>query len=137
MARRKTWQEKLDNGRAPKVVRLDKAFAGIPAGADMLVSTPREVEALIKNIPEGRTVPPEELRHKLAAKHGADATCPVSTGIFLRIASEAAWEEIRQGKDPSEVAPFWRAVPLGSPLAKKLTCGEAFLKRMLRQEGTG
>jgi len=132
---RKTWAQKRDNGREPKVVRLEKAFAGIPAGARMLVSTPREVDGLLKKIPEGRFVAPEELRRKLAAKHGADATCPVSTGIFLRIASEAAWEELQAGKDPSEVTPFWRSVQLGSPLARKLSCGEAFVRKMQRAEG--
>lgn len=134
MAKRKSWQEKLDNGRKPKVVRLAKSFAGIPSGASMLVSTPREVDAFLRKIPEGQFVAPEEIRRKLAAKHGADATCPVSTGIFLRIASEAAWEEIQQGRGPEDVTPFWRAVPAGSPLASKLACGEAFLKKMQRQE---
>jgi len=135
MPTRKTWNDKLDNGREPKVVRLEKAFAGIPAGARMLVSTPREVDALVKKIPEGRLVPQDELRRKLAIRHGADATCPISTGIFLRISSEAAWEEIQKGQDPSAVTPFWRAVAPGSPLARKLSCGEGFLKKMQAHEG--
>jgi hypothetical protein len=132
----KTWSEKLDNGRKPKIVQLEKPFAGIPSGARMLVSTPREVDALLKKIPPGRFVPPDELRRKLAAKHGADATCPVSTGIFLRISSEAAWEGIQHGKDPSEVTPFWRAVQPGSSLAEKLSCGEKFIRKMQRQENS-
>jgi len=76
MPARKTWNEKLDNGRQPKIVRLKKTFVGIPVGARMLVSTPREVDALIKKIPAGRLVPQEELRRKLAIRHSADATCP-------------------------------------------------------------
>ena len=71
MAARKTWQQKMDNGRKPEVVSIEKAYAGIPAGARVLISTPREVDAFIRKIPEGRLVPSGELRRKLAAKHGA------------------------------------------------------------------
>lgn len=135
MPARKTWLQKLDNGREPKVVRTDKDFAGVPAGSDMLVSTPREVDTFLRKIKEGVSMTPAQVRDKLARKHHADASCPVSTGIFLRIAADAAWEEIGQGKDPSEVTPFWRVVEPGSALARKLSCGEAFLIRMRRQEG--
>jgi hypothetical protein len=135
MRTRKTWQEKLDNGRDPKVVRLEKNFGGIPAGSEMLVSTPREVDALLRQVPSGQLVTLDEIRNKLAAKHGADGACPMSTAMFLRIACEAAWEQIDQGQDPGQVTPFWRAVPPDSPLAEKLTCGEAFLRKMQRQEG--
>ena len=131
----RTWTEKLDNGRKPKIVRIAKAFAGIPAGSNMVVSTPREVDSLLKKIPAGRFLTQNELRRKLAGRHGADAACPISTGIFLRIASEAAWEQMKAGKDSSAVTPFWRAVAPGSPLARKLSCGEAFVKRMQREEG--
>ena len=134
MATRKTWQEKMNNGRKPEVVRIEKAYAGIPVGARVLVSTPHEVDAFIKKIPEGRFVTAEELRRKMAAKHGADAACPLLTGILLRIVSEAAWERIKDGKDPSEVTPFWRVVKRGSPLSKKLACGETFVRKMQRQE---
>jgi hypothetical protein len=135
MAKRKTWQEKMDNGRKPEVVQIEKAYAGIPVGARVLVSTPHEVDAFIKKIPEGRFMTADELRHKMAAKHGADAACPLLTGILLRIVSEAAWERIKDGKDPSEVTPFWRVVPSRSSLAKKLACGEGFVRKMQRQEG--
>jgi hypothetical protein len=134
MGRRKTWTEKMDNGRKPEVVRIEKAYAGIPVGAQVLVSTPREVDAFIQKIPEGRFVTAEELRRKMAAKHGADAACPLLTGILLRIVSEAAWDRIKAGEDPSEVTPFWRVVKQGSALAKKLACGEAFVRKMQRQE---
>jgi hypothetical protein len=135
MARRKTWREKLDNGREPKVVRLKKDFAGVPAGSELLISTPREVDRFIRRIPAGRFIDPRDLRGKLAAKHSADAACPVSTGIFLRIVGEAAWEEIQQGKDASGVTPFWRAVPRGSKLEQRLSCGPGFVRKMQRQEG--
>jgi hypothetical protein len=135
MARRKTWLEKLNSGSEPHVEKTSKLFCGIPAGSLLLISNSREVQALVKRIPEGRALTQAEVRARLAKRHHADAACPISTGIFLRIVAEAAWEEIAAGKDPSEVTPFWRIVEPGSPLAKKLTCGTAFVERMRRSEG--
>ena len=66
----KSWQEKLDNGREPKVVTLDKEFGGMPVGTNMLVSTPREVDSFLRKIPMGQSVTQQELRLRLAAKHG-------------------------------------------------------------------
>jgi hypothetical protein len=81
-------------------VRLEKNFGGIPAGAEMLVSTPREVDAFLRQVPSGRLVTLDEIRNKLASKHGVVGACPMSTAMFLRIACEAAWEQIDQGRDP-------------------------------------
>ena len=70
----------------------------------------------------------------LAKLHGADATCPVSTAIFLRIVAEAAWDEIESGVPVSEVAPFWRVVDPKSPLAKKLRSGGAWIEQQRAAE---
>jgi len=133
MNRRKTWHEKLDNGRQPKVERLDKSFGGMSAGSLMLVSTPREVQAFVNQIPPGRAVTPAEMRTQLAAAHGAVGACPISTGIFLRIVAEAAWDDLQAGREP--VTPFWRVVDPASPLAKKLACPPAFVEKMRNEEG--
>ena len=130
---KKTWREKLEIDRKPEVVTIQKPYAGIAAGAKVLISTPREVDALIRRIPEGAFATLSEIRQRLARKHGADTACPLVTGIFLRIASEAAWERMLAGE--TGVTPFWRAVPPRSPLAKKLTCGPAFVAKMQRAEG--
>lgn len=63
------------------------------------------------------------LRHALAQAQAADATCPVSTAIFLRVVAEAARDEMQAGARAAEVAPFWRVIEPESPLAKKLRCG--------------
>ena len=51
----------------------------------MLVSSPQEIDSLVRRIPAGDTISPAKIRETLAKEHKADATCPVSTGIFLRI----------------------------------------------------
>lgn len=122
-AKKKSWAEKRDCGKAPHVTVIDKAFAGIPAGSKLLISSPLEIDAFVRDIPKGKQVEPPEMRQILAKRHKADATCPVSTGIFLRIVAEAALEEYNQGKPLHSVAPFWRIVAPNSTLAKKLSIG--------------
>lgn len=80
---------------------------------------------------------PADLRAALADEHGADATCPVSTAIFLRIVAEAALERIGEGAPVAEVTPFWRVVAPGSKLAAKLSCGNEFLRLRRQMEAPG
>ena len=65
----------------------------------------------------------------------ADKTCPVTTGIFLRIVSEASFEELKAGNDIEEVTPFWRIVNPKSKLAEKLECGIDFIEKQRELEG--
>jgi hypothetical protein len=121
--------------KPPHTVRLDKDFAGVPAGALLLISCPKEVQAYLReHVPAGQTRSVQQMRRELAALHGADAACPVSTAIFLRTVAEAAWERIEAGADATDVAPFWRVVEPGSPLAKKLRCGNAWIEQQRAAE---
>ncbi|MCE2926570.1 MAG: hypothetical protein LW823_02845 [Rickettsiales bacterium] len=121
MSKKKTWAQKRDYGKNPHIKSIDKAFAGIPAGSSMLIPSPKEIDHFIRTIPKGSYVDPAAMRTALAAKHKADATCPVSTGIFLRIVAEAALEEYAAGTSATQITPFWRVVESGSALAKKLS----------------
>ncbi len=119
--KKKSWVEKRDCGKTPHVTIIDKAFAGIPAGSKLLISSPVEIDQFVRAVPKGKIIEPQEMRKQLAKRHQADATCPVSTGIFLRIVAEAALEEYKSGEDLSKVAPFWRVIKQGSPLSRKLS----------------
>ncbi len=101
----------------------------------MLIPTPAVVAAYVAQIPPGesRTVP--QMREDLAAAHHADFTYPLTAGIFLRIASELAWEQYQNGRPLAEVTPFWRAVDVKSPMAKKLACGLDFILQQRQREG--
>lgn len=130
----KTWQQKMQ-ARPPHTVRLDKDFAGVPAGARLLISCPLEIEDYLRTqVPPGETRAIQQMRRELAARHGADAACPVSTAIFLRTVAEAAWDQIEAGVPASAVAPFWRVVDPGSPLAKKLRAGSAWIEQQRAAE---
>ena len=126
------WESRFNGNREPEVKVLEKAFAGIPAGARMLVVTPSLVDAAVAEIPFGAVVEPASLRRALAASHQADHTCPVTTGIALRVVAERAYLRMQEGAD--SVTPFWRAIDPDSDLAGKLACGREFVQRMRSAE---
>lgn len=128
------WQQRVKHGKQPIVKLLDFDFAGLKRGTTMLVSSPQEIDAYLRSIPFGETRTMEQLRADLAMRHGADSTCPASTVIFLRVVSEAAWEDLQAGSDPDHIAPFWRVVEPGSRLAQRLSCGSEFLQALRERE---
>jgi hypothetical protein len=60
------------------------------------------------------------MRNELARKNKCDATCPVSTAIFLRISAQASIEKMKSGVAVENVSPFWRIIESGSTIAKKI-----------------
>ncbi len=130
----KTWVEKRDCGKTPHTKVLHKPFAGIPSGYTMLISSPQEIDEFIRQLPRGTTVSPLEMRKSLAKKHKADATCPVSTGIFFRIVCEAAIEERNQNTPLAEITPFWRVDLEGTSTASKLSIDKDELKLLRASE---
>ena len=133
--KRKTWQEKLHNGHKWKVEVTDKKFADIPAGATMLVPTPEIVDTYIRNIPAGTATTLQQMRKDLAAEYNAQYCCPVTSGIFVRIAAEAAYEEYAAGKPLKKITPFWRIIDARIPISKKLTFGTDFVRQQRAGEG--
>jgi hypothetical protein len=131
----KTWQQKFDNGRTPVLESIDKDWAGIPAGEKFLISTPKEIDAYIRQIPKGKAVSFATMKRDLALEHGTEHMCPLTAGIFTRIVSELAYEQISQGMKEEKVAPFWRVVDLKMPLAKKLSFGTDFIRQKREEEG--
>jgi hypothetical protein len=95
----------------------------------LFVATPKIVDDYVRRIPRGETRSIERLRRELARAHRADATCPVSTAIFLRICAEAVWEELERGRGIDEVAPFWRVIEPGSAIGKRLRADSHFIAR--------
>jgi len=131
----KTWQQKFDNGRTPILEAADKDWAGIPAGEKFLISTPKEIDAYIRQIPKGKAVSFANMKRDIALEHGTEYMCPLTAGIFTRIVSELAYEQISQGMKDEKVAPFWRVVDLKMPLAKKLSFGTDFIRQKREEEG--
>ena len=128
----KSWKEKLNIDRSFVVKRLDKNFSDMKVGENMLIATPKIIDEYIKQIPKGVDINIKTLRNDLALTYNADTTCPVTTGIFLRIVSEAAYEDLLNGE--KNITPFWRVVDHESKTASKLACGINFIKKRRSEE---
>jgi hypothetical protein len=134
MAKKKTWLEKFRDSKEPQIKQIDKPFANNPAGSTMLIPSPQLIDQYLAHIDFGKRVDVKTLRMDLAIEQGADFTCPLTTGIFLRIVAEANFENWQQGKKIEEITPFWRAIEPNSPLAKKLSFGQVFLMEQIEKE---
>ena len=132
---RPTWRQKLQSTRPHEVITVHRPMPGWPAGTTMLIATPLIIDGYLRGIPEGHAVSTGRMREELAKEYGSDTTCALTSGIFLRIASEAALEAMAAGAPRESVAPFWRMVERKSPLAKKLSCGPDEVARLRVAEG--
>ena len=93
----------------------------------MLIVSPTIIDEYVKSIFYGEFVEQVKMRDDLAKEYQADKTCPVTTGIFLRIISEASYGEHDTGIDLNAITLFWRMVNPNSKLAGKLACGIDFI----------
>jgi len=134
----KSWKEKFDDCKEPIVKKLElndkKPIAGMSNGQLMLISSCMEIDKFIKNLKNGEFITIVEMRKKLASSHNADVTCPLTTGIFLRIVCEVSFEYLLENQDIDSITPFWRVVKPSDNLAKKLSCGIQFIKQMRDKE---
>lgn len=127
-------REKYDRYTTAHTKVLDAPFAGVPAGARLHISTPRDLEAQIRTIPAGTTIDVATLRAEIAARHDADATCPVTTAMYLRIVIEIALDELARDSD-ADVAPFWRVVEPDSAIARRVDGASDLIADLRRSEG--
>lgn len=134
MARR-SWAEKFADPRPHEVKTCPKDFADIRRGQLMLLTTPRDVAAIIWKIPRGQELDMKALRAQLATVFKADTACPVVAGIHLRTVAEFAAEQLSVGVSPSVTVPVWRAMPVSSPLWKRVENGRAELAAQRKSEG--
>ncbi len=130
------WNTKLQAKKLPKRVKLDKDFAGIKAGSMLFVGTPQIIDTYVRSVPEGETRTIERMRRELARKNQCDATCPVSTAIFLRISAQAAIEQMDAGTAVTDITPFWRVIEPQSTIATKLTIDSQWIAQMRENENS-
>lgn len=93
----------------------------------MFIATPQIIDNYIKQIPKGTKVAVQTMRNDLALENRADYTCPVTTGIFLRVVAEANFEKYSQTNSLETITPFWRVIDPNSTLSKKLSFGQEFI----------
>jgi hypothetical protein len=129
-----SWREKLaDDKGLPKTGEVTGKLTGRWGTGTFVIPAPREVDALMKQVPRGRVVTINELRAALAKKHKVNFACPITTGIFSWIAAHAAAEDEAAGK--KRITPFWRTLKVGGEVNPKYPGGVAGVARRLRAEG--
>jgi hypothetical protein len=134
MKKKKSWREKLaDDKGLPKVETVSGKMAQRWGTGIMVIPAPREVDALMRQVPKGRLVTINELRSALAKKHKAGFACPITTGIFSWIAAHAAAEAEAEGA--RRITPYWRTLKTGGEVNPKYPGGVDALAKRLRAEG--
>jgi len=138
MPKKKSAIDHLNNGREPHIIHLippgAPGYAEAKGGA-MVVSSPAEVDALIRRIEPGEVVTLDDLRAALARRHKVAVACPVSTAIFANMAARAAEERRQRGVPQAELTPWWRVLRKGGFLNPKLPGGVERQAALLQNEG--
>lgn len=130
----------------------------------MIVPRPLDVEAMMRLPRRGRLITVGQIRATLAARAGVDTCCPLTTGIFMRLAAEAAEEDAaiaglrpvtktnapdgRHAADATRAAaprkkstraqvitPWWRTIRDDGKLIDKFPGGVKAQAAQLRSEG--
>jgi hypothetical protein len=133
MNTQKSWREKMDNPKLPKLVPVPPKMQKRLGNGTMLLPSPRAVDALIRTVRKGSVITISQIRHALAHMYAADVTCPLVTGIFVRIAAQVAEEDAAAGK--TNITPYWRVVKDDGSLNPKFPGGAERQEERLRDEG--
>ena len=133
-AKRSTWHEKLDQSEGlPKVVPIGPTMSKQWGEGTVVVPAPREVDVIMKAVPEGKLITIKEIRAVLAKRHGATIGCPLTIGIFAWIAAHAAQEDLDTKQ--RDATPYWRTLKSGGYLNEKYPGGIEAHKERLEAEG--
>ena len=127
MAKKKTWREKLEADQERKVVD------NLRGGGTLLIPKPLDVDALMRRVQKGKLITLDQIRRRLAKDYGGDIACPLCTGIFLRIAAEAAEEDSSRGV--TDITPYWRVLKADGRLNEKFPGGVEAQAARLEEEG--
>ncbi len=128
-----SWRAKLQKPVRPKLVPISDGLAKRLGHGMMLIPTALEVDAMVRKIPRGQVSTLAQIRQRLARWHNVDVTCPLVTGIFLRIVAEAAEEDRLSGA--ADIAPYWRVVRDNGRLNAKFPGGAELQAQRLINEG--
>jgi hypothetical protein len=134
MAKRKTWRQKLaDDKDLPKVARITGKMSARWGKGTVAIPAPREVDAIMRKVPEGKLITINEIRQLVARRHKTTIGCPITSGIFAWIAAHAAAESAAEGEN--DVTPYWRTLKVGGELNPKYPGGISRIKSLLEAEG--
>ena len=132
--KKKTWCQKLNENKGlPKVETITEKMSKRWGKGTVVIPAPVEVDMIMRTIPKGKVTTINEIRAALAKKHHATIGCPITTGIFVWIAANAAEEQKQNGN--KDITPYWRTLKTGGFLNEKYPGGASVQKELLEQEG--
>ena len=129
---KKTYNEKLNfAGDLPKVEDLSEKPESVTryGGTKLLIAAPIQYNEIMAMIPEGKLTTTDRIRAYLASQAFADATCPLTAGIFVNICAHASEER------DSDKIPWWRTLKTKGELNEKYPGGIDEQKHLLIMEG--
>ncbi|HAA15469.1 MAG TPA: methylated DNA-protein cysteine methyltransferase [Cytophagales bacterium] len=106
--KRATWRDKLRYTDKPVIKPAPEHWARRYGGHKMVIATPELVEEKIRLIPKGQLSTIGIIRKQIAKDFKVNFSCPLTTGIFVRIVGELAEEARSEGS--SDIAPWWRVL---------------------------
>jgi alkylated DNA nucleotide flippase Atl1 len=129
---KKTFNEKLDHsGDLPKVVKIENPrFIEIYKTTTMAIAAPIEYDQLMKKVPKGKVTTIDRMMAHMAKKYNAGCACPMTAGIFVKIAAHANEE-----RDSINETPWWRTLKKDGQLNEKFPDGIDGQKTRLEAEG--
>jgi hypothetical protein len=104
---------------------------GVMLDQAMLMPSADAVATQILAVPSGEVSSLAELRDRLAAQYGAEATCPVTTQRMIKVVAAKSVADHQAGRN---AVPFWRVVDPDRPIGKKLPGGRDFILARRREE---
>ena len=131
----KTAKEKLieQSKKLPRIVQIPNKMEKRFGKGKMLIPRPLDIDAIIRKVKKGRLITQEKIREILAKKFKVKVTCPITTGIFVRICAEAAEEDKKSGK--KRITPWWRVVKADGNLNPKFPGFPKLQSDYLKKEG--
>ena len=131
---KKSWREKLaDDKGMPQVVEIRETMSQRWGTGTVVIPAPHEVDEMMRSVPKGKLITINQIRERLAKRHGATIGCPITTGIFAGIAARAAEEDAAEGKQ--DITPYWRTLKVGGTLSDKFPGGAKAQAAKLKAEG--
>ena len=131
---KKSWREKLaDDKGMPQVVEITGKMSTRWGTGTVAIPAPREVDEIMRSVHKGKLITINQIRERLAKRHGATIGCPITTGIFAGIAARAAEEDAAEGK--KDITPYWRTLKVGGVLSDKFPGGVEAHAAKLKAEG--
>ena len=133
MPRKKSWTEKLEDSKdLPRVEKITPRMSKRWGTGTIVIPAPLEVDEIMRRVPIGKVTTINEIRAVLAKKHKATIGCPITTGIFARIAAGAAEE---QKERRTGITPYWRTLKTGGQINEKYPGGVEGQRKLLEKEG--